>query len=150
MNRVPRRGGTCYFFSRARKSNQKGALSFALNWCHKESAKETRFEASIGAHSSGGIIAQPAKMWLSEYRFAAVCAFEQGKIGGLGLCSGFASLCWYQYDIILIPLCQEWNIKKSKEISRLRKIWNKFGISCKKSVKFLQNLCYLPKKFDII
>ena len=34
-------GGTCYFFSRARKSNQKGALSFALRCRMKEGIKET-------------------------------------------------------------------------------------------------------------
>ena len=40
--------------------------------------KRDESKASIGAHSSGGIFALFAKMWLAEYRFAALIAFAQG------------------------------------------------------------------------
>jgi len=78
------RGG-CYFLSCAKESSQRSALSFVLYYRHIKVANETDSKAVIGTHSSGGIIALFAEMQLWEYRFAAVCAFEDGKVRKMGL-----------------------------------------------------------------
>ncbi|MBR5869644.1 MAG: hypothetical protein IKZ09_01285, partial [Clostridia bacterium] len=45
-----------------------------------KSKKGTVSKVSIGAHYSGGIVMLFAKMMQYEYRFVALCAFENGKV----------------------------------------------------------------------
>ena len=56
-----------------------------LNYRHIKGGKGTVCKAVIGTHSSGGIIALFAEMLLWEYRYAAVCAFEDGIVLMMGL-----------------------------------------------------------------
>ena len=75
-------------FLRERKSPKKSA-SVRIALPPDNSEYDTVGKAATDAHSSGGIVALFTKIPLCEYRFAVVCAFENGKDGKRRLASSF-------------------------------------------------------------
>ncbi len=73
-------------FSPVREKVTKERTAVALNAAGRRHKRCSGQGGMRRLPCSGGIVTQPAKMWLSEYRIAAVCAFEQGKIGRGGWC----------------------------------------------------------------
>ena len=73
-------------FSPVREKVTKERTAVALNAAGRRHKRCSDQGGMRRFPCSGGIVTQPAKMWLSEYRIAAVCAFEQGKIGRGGWC----------------------------------------------------------------
>ena len=67
-------------FSPVREKVTKERTAVALNAAGRRCKRCSGQGGMRRFPCSGGIIAHIAKMWLSEYWIAAVCAFEQGKI----------------------------------------------------------------------
>ena len=79
--------GDATFFPARKKVAKEARFSFVLNYRHIKGGKGTVGKAVIGTHSSGGIVALFAEMLLWEYRYVAVCAFEDGIVLMMGLAS---------------------------------------------------------------